>query len=44
LRGLGFAVDVVVATPFDIRDYGWNPSLILYPVLQEGKEIYHAAG
>jgi predicted nucleotidyltransferase len=44
LRGLGFAVDVVVATPSDIQDYGWNPSLILYPALREGKEIYHAAG
>jgi predicted nucleotidyltransferase len=44
LRGLGVAKDVIVATPSDIRDYGGNPSLILYPALREGKEIYHAAG
>lgn len=43
LRGLGFAVDVVVATPTDIRDYGRNPSLVLYPAIQEGKEIFYAA-
>jgi uncharacterized protein len=44
LWGLGFAVDIVVATPSDIKNYGQNPSLILYPAIKEGKEIYHAAG
>ncbi|MHB9028749.1 MAG: nucleotidyltransferase domain-containing protein [Candidatus Latescibacterota bacterium] len=42
--GLGFAVDVLVATPSDIQNYGQNPSLVLFPALREGKEIYHAAG
>jgi uncharacterized protein len=44
LWGLGFAVDVMVATPSDIQEYGQNPSLVLFPALREGKEIYHAAG
>lgn len=44
LRGIGFAKDVVVATESDIRQFGKNPSLIIYPALRQGKEIYHAAG
>jgi hypothetical protein len=38
LRGLGFAVDIVDAIPSDIRDYGWNPSLILYPAFRRGRK------
>lgn len=44
LRGLGFAKDVVVVTESDIRAYGDNPSLVIYPALRQGMEIYHAAG
>lgn len=44
LRGLGFAKDVVVVTESDVREYGDNPSLVLYSALQEGKELYRAAG
>jgi len=44
LRGLGFAKDVVVVTESDIEKYGENPSLIIYPALKQGKELYHAAG
>jgi uncharacterized protein len=40
LIGLGRAVDVVVVTPDDIREYGNNPSLVLYPAINEGIEIY----
>lgn len=40
LIGLGRAVDVIVATPDDIRQYGNNPSLVLYPAIHEGIEIY----
>ena len=40
LLGLGFAKDIVVATESDIRDYGDNPSLVLFPALREGKELY----
>jgi len=43
LGGLGFAKDVVVATETDVRLFGSNPSLVIYPALNQGKEIYHAA-
>jgi hypothetical protein len=44
LRGLGIPKDVVVATEQDIREHGNNPSLVLKPALEEGKELYRAAG
>lgn len=44
LRGLGMSKDFVVATKQDIRQYGHNPSLVLKPALEEGKELYRAAG
>jgi len=44
LKGLGFAKDVVVATESDVREHSGNPSLVLYPALRQGKELYHAAG
>lgn len=44
LKGLGWAKDIVVVTESDVREYGQNPSLVLYPALQEGKELYRAAG
>jgi predicted nucleotidyltransferase len=44
LRGIGFAKDVVVVTESDVRQFGENPSLIVYPALRQGREIYHAAG
>jgi predicted nucleotidyltransferase len=44
LRGLGIAKDIVVATESDVQNHGGNPSLVLYPALREGKEIYRAAG
>lgn len=40
LIGLGRAVDVIVATPDDILQYGNNPSCVLYPAIHEGIEIY----
>lgn len=40
LIGLGRAVDVIVATPDDILQYGNNPSFVLYPAIHEGIEIY----
>jgi predicted nucleotidyltransferase len=42
LKGIGFAKDVVVVTESDIREYGDNPSLVIYPALRQGKELYHA--
>ena len=44
LKGLGFAKDIVVVTESDIRNYGENPSLVIYPALRQGKDLYHAAG
>lgn len=42
LAGLGVAKDIVVVTESDVRDLGNNPSLVLYPALREGREIYRA--
>ncbi len=42
LIGLGVPVDVVVATEKDLHQYGDNFSLVYYPALKEGKEIYAA--
>lgn len=43
LSGLGIAKDVVVVTESDVREHGGNPSLVLFPALREGMEIYSAA-
>lgn len=40
LLGVGFATDVVVATESDVREFAGEPSLVLFPALQEGREIY----
>lgn len=42
LLGMGIAKDVVVVTESDIRKYGDNPSLVLFPALREGRELYRA--
>ena len=42
LIGFGVPVDVVVATEEELRRYGNNFSLVYYPALREGKEIYAA--
>ncbi len=44
LAGVGFAKDIVVVTESDVRDYGDNTSLVIYPALREGREVYNAAG
>ena len=44
LHGLGVSKDVVVVTEQDVRRYGDNPSLVLKPALEEGKDLYRAAG
>ncbi len=40
--GFPMAVDVVVATKGDLRLYGNNFSLVYYPALREGVEVYAA--
>jgi predicted nucleotidyltransferase len=42
LNGVGIAKDIVVVTEADVRMYGDNPSLVLFPALREGREIYRA--
>jgi predicted nucleotidyltransferase len=43
LIGFPLPVDVVVATEDDLRRYQDNFSLVYYPAVREGKEIYAAA-
>jgi len=43
LWGFGFAKDIVVVTESDLCKYGDNFSLIYYPALREGREIYVAS-
>ncbi|MFZ5821591.1 MAG: nucleotidyltransferase domain-containing protein [Chloroflexota bacterium] len=42
LRGVGIAVDVVVATEEDVQKYGQRAGTILQPALREGRVIYAA--
>jgi predicted nucleotidyltransferase len=44
LSGLGIAKDVIVVTEGDLKEFGENPSLVIKPALEEGREVYHAAG
>jgi hypothetical protein len=43
LSGTGFSKDILVVTQKDIRDFGDEPSLVIKPALEEGKELYRAA-
>lgn len=42
LRGIGVSKDVVVVTEKDVADHRNNPSLVLKPALDEGRELYAA--
>lgn len=44
LSGLGIAKDVIVVTESDLKDFGENPSLVIKPALEEGREVYRATG
>lgn len=44
LSDLGVAKDVVVVTETDIKEHRENPSLVIFPALREGRELYHAGG
>jgi predicted nucleotidyltransferase len=44
MYGFRTATDVVVVTESDVQNYGTNPSLVIFPALREGKDIYRAAG
>jgi predicted nucleotidyltransferase len=40
LIGFGHGADIVVATESDLHQYGDNVSLVYYPAIREGREIY----
>jgi HEPN domain-containing protein/predicted nucleotidyltransferase len=40
LRGLGLAIDLVLATPADLERYGRSIGLVYLPALEEGRVIY----
>lgn len=43
LPAVGIPKDIVVVTESDIENYSSEPSLVLYPALREGRELYVAA-
>ncbi len=42
LRGIGVSKDLIVVTERDVAEHGNNPSLVLKPALEEGRELYAA--
>jgi uncharacterized protein len=40
LFGLGVPKDVVVVTESDVKNFGTNPSLVISPAIEEGRELY----
>jgi predicted nucleotidyltransferase len=44
LSGLRIAKDVIVVTERDLKEFRENPSLVVKPALEEGREVYHDAG
>jgi len=42
LLGSGLSVDVVVATPSDLKKYADSPALVYHQALRDGRELYAA--
>jgi len=42
LRGFSHSVDLVVATPAELAQYGDSFALVYYPAIREGRELYAA--
>jgi uncharacterized protein len=42
LLGIGRAVDVIVISSQDAERFRNSPYFIVYPALQQGREVYHA--
>ncbi len=42
LIGVGQAVDVVIVTPEEVKEYGDTHALVISPALTEGREVYQA--
>ena len=43
MSGVGLAADFVLVTPQQVERYKRSKSLIIYPALNEGVEVYHHA-
>ena len=43
LSGFGYSKDIVVVTEDDVQRFGGEPSLVIYPALKDGKELYRAS-
>ncbi len=43
LRGIGLPKDIIVVTEQDVATYGNNPSLVIKPAIEEGRELYASA-
>ena len=43
LYGVGQAIDLIVVTPEQAREYSQSPYQVLYPALHEGKVLYDAS-
>jgi predicted nucleotidyltransferase len=41
LCGVGQAVDVILVTPEQVKQYRQTSCLVIAPALREGKEVYH---
>lgn len=42
LRGLGVSKDIIVVTEGDVAEHKENPSLVLKPAMEEGRQLYAA--
>jgi predicted nucleotidyltransferase len=42
LRGIGVPKDVIVVTDRDVVEYGNNPSFVLKPAIETGRNLYVA--
>ena len=42
LIGIGQAVDIIVISSLDVERFRNSPYFIVYPALQQGREVYHA--
>lgn len=42
LRGIGVSKDIIVVTEKDVAKHASNPSLVLKPAIEEGRELYAA--
>lgn len=44
LWGIGFPKDILVVTESDLKEHAHNPAMVIHVALEEGREVYRAAG